>query len=59
MPHVYAHAVELATTVLTVAGMGYYLVALVAGSAVFSRGKTEQNALEFLRLARAASPAQV
>jgi ribulose-phosphate 3-epimerase len=32
---------------------------LVAGSAVFSRGKTEQNALEFLRLARAASPAQV
>jgi ribulose-phosphate 3-epimerase len=32
---------------------------LVAGSAVFSPGKTEQNALEFLRLARAASPAQV
>src|ERR1700710_1987572 len=31
---------------------------LVAGSAVFSPGKTEQNALEFLRLARAASPAQ-
>ena len=30
MPHIYAHAVELATTVLTVAGMGYYLVALVA-----------------------------
>jgi ceramide glucosyltransferase len=31
MPHVYAHAVELLTTVLTVAGMGYYLAALVAG----------------------------
>jgi ribulose-phosphate 3-epimerase len=32
---------------------------LVAGSAVFSPGRTEQNALEFLRLARASSPAQV
>jgi ribulose-phosphate 3-epimerase len=33
---------------------------LVAGSAVFERGKTEQNARELLRLAReAASPAAV
>jgi ribulose-phosphate 3-epimerase len=32
---------------------------LVAGSAIFSPGKTEQNAQEFLKLARAAIPAQV
>jgi ribulose-phosphate 3-epimerase len=32
---------------------------LVAGSAIFNPGKTEQNAQEFLRLAHAASPAQV
>ena len=32
---------------------------LVAGSAIFSPGKTEQNAHEFLKLARAAIPAQV
>jgi ribulose-phosphate 3-epimerase len=32
---------------------------LVAGSAIFSPGKTEQNAQEFLQLARAAIPAQV
>jgi ribulose-phosphate 3-epimerase len=31
---------------------------LVAGSAIFSPGKTEQNAREFLKLARAASSAQ-
>ncbi|MGA2250765.1 bacteriohopanetetrol glucosamine biosynthesis glycosyltransferase HpnI [Terracidiphilus sp.] len=37
MPHVYAHAVELATTVLTVAGMGYYLVALVAAYVYLAR----------------------
>ena len=30
MPHVLAFAVEIATTVLTVAGMGYFLAALVA-----------------------------
>lgn len=32
MPHVYAHAVELVTTALAVAGLGYYVVALVAAS---------------------------
>jgi ribulose-phosphate 3-epimerase len=32
---------------------------LVAGSAIFAPGKTEQNAHEFLTLARAATPAQV
>jgi ribulose-phosphate 3-epimerase len=32
---------------------------LVAGSAIFSPGKTEQNAVEFLKIARAAVPAQV
>ncbi len=32
---------------------------LVAGSAIFAPGKTEQNAQEFLTLARAAIPAQV
>jgi len=32
---------------------------LVAGSAIFSPGKTEQNAQEFLKLARAAAPAQI
>ena len=32
---------------------------LVAGSAVFSPGKTEENAREFLKLARAVVPAQV
>ncbi len=32
---------------------------LVAGSAIFSPGKTEQNAREFLDLARAVSPVQV
>ena len=32
---------------------------LVAGSAIFSPGKTEQNAREFLELARIASPVQV
>ncbi|WP_058187425.1 bacteriohopanetetrol glucosamine biosynthesis glycosyltransferase HpnI [Terracidiphilus gabretensis] len=37
MPHIYAHAVELATTVLTVAGMGYYLVALVAAYVYLAR----------------------
>ena len=37
MPHIYAHAVELATTVLTVAGMGYYLAALVAGYVYLAR----------------------
>jgi ceramide glucosyltransferase len=37
MPHVYAHAVELATTMLTVAGMGYYLAALVAGYVYLAR----------------------
>jgi ribulose-phosphate 3-epimerase len=31
---------------------------LVAGSAIFSPGKTEQNAREFLKTARAASPGQ-
>ena len=30
MPHALAHAVELVTTVLTVAGMGYFLAALIA-----------------------------
>ncbi len=30
MPHVLAHAVELATTALAVAGMGYFLAALIA-----------------------------
>jgi ribulose-phosphate 3-epimerase len=32
---------------------------LVAGSAIFAPGRTEQNAQEFLKLARAATPAQV
>jgi len=32
---------------------------LVAGSAIFAPGKTEENAREFLKLARAASPAQI
>jgi ribulose-phosphate 3-epimerase len=32
---------------------------LVAGSAIFSKGKTEQNAVEFLKLARAAGSVQV
>ena len=32
---------------------------LVAGSAIFAPGKTEQNAQEFLTLARAVAPAQV
>ncbi|WP_353068063.1 ribulose-phosphate 3-epimerase [Tunturibacter empetritectus] len=32
---------------------------LVAGSAIFSPGKTVQNAVEFLKIARAAAPAQV
>ena len=30
MPHVFAHAVEIVTTALAVAGMGYFLAALVA-----------------------------
>ena len=30
MPHALAHAVELVTTVLTVAGMGYFVAALIA-----------------------------
>jgi ribulose-phosphate 3-epimerase len=32
---------------------------LVAGSAIFAPGKTEQNAKDFLKLARAATPAQL
>jgi ribulose-phosphate 3-epimerase len=32
---------------------------LVAGSAIFAPGKTEQNAEDFLKLARAATPAQL
>jgi ribulose-phosphate 3-epimerase len=32
---------------------------LVAGSAIFSHGRAEQNAREFLEVARAAAPAQV
>jgi ribulose-phosphate 3-epimerase len=31
---------------------------LVAGSAIFSPGKTQQNAQEFLKTARAAAPEQ-
>jgi hypothetical protein len=30
---------------------------LVAGSAVFQKGRTQQNAIELLRIARAAAPA--
>jgi ribulose-phosphate 3-epimerase len=30
---------------------------LVAGSAVFEKGRTQQNAAELLRVARAAAPA--
>ena len=30
MPHAFAHAVEIVTTALAVAGMGYFLAALVA-----------------------------
>jgi ribulose-phosphate 3-epimerase len=29
---------------------------LVAGSAIFKKGRTEHNATEFLRIARAAAP---
>ena len=51
MPHVYAHAVELATTVLTVAGMGYYLVALVAAYVYLAR-----RGRQLRELARAKTP---
>jgi ceramide glucosyltransferase len=44
MPHTLAHAVELATTALTLAGMGYYLAALIA-------------AYVYLAIRRASSPA--
>ena len=33
MPHVIAHSVEIATTLLTLAGMGYFLAALIAAQA--------------------------
>ena len=30
MPHILAQAIEIATTVLAVAGMGYFLASLIA-----------------------------
>jgi ceramide glucosyltransferase len=45
MPHVYAHAVELVTTALTVAGMGYYLVALVAAYVYLARRDSQLRGL--------------
>lgn len=52
MPHVYAHAVELVTTALTVAGMGYYLAALLAAYVYLARrgselGKIARDAASF------------
>jgi ceramide glucosyltransferase len=41
MPHTIAHAVELATTALTVAGMGYYLAALVAAYVYLARRRSQ------------------
>lgn len=36
MPHVLAHSVEILTTVLTIAGMGYFLTAIVAARVFLS-----------------------
>jgi ceramide glucosyltransferase len=36
MPHVLAHSVEILTTVLTIAGMGYFLAAIVAARVFLS-----------------------
>lgn len=41
MPHTIAHAVELVTTALTVAGMGYYLAALVAAYVYLTRRRSQ------------------
>ncbi|HEX8811087.1 MAG TPA: bacteriohopanetetrol glucosamine biosynthesis glycosyltransferase HpnI [Terracidiphilus sp.] len=41
MPHTIAHAVELVTTALTVAGMGYYLAALVAAYVYLGRRRSQ------------------
>lgn len=38
MPHALAHAVEIATTALTVAGIGYFLAVLVAARIFLGRG---------------------
>lgn len=43
MPHALAFAVEIATTVLTVAGMGYFLAALVAAQ-LFTRERRRPQA---------------
>ncbi len=39
MPHALAHSVEILTTVLTVAGMGYFLAAMVAARVFLSGGR--------------------
>jgi ceramide glucosyltransferase len=40
MSHVLAQSVEILTTVLTVAGMGYFLAAMVAARAVLAARRT-------------------
>jgi ceramide glucosyltransferase len=40
MPHALAHAVELVTTVLTVAGMGYFVAALLAARVFLLKRRT-------------------
>jgi ceramide glucosyltransferase len=48
MPHTIAHAVELVTTALAVAGMGYYLTALLAAYIYLARrGKQLRNPAAF------------
>ncbi len=44
MPHALAFAVEIATTVLAVAGMGYFLAALVAARLFLAERRREQPA---------------
>jgi ceramide glucosyltransferase len=40
MPHALAHSVEILTTVLTIAGMGYFLAAMVAARVFLSARRT-------------------
>src|SRR5580693_5993248 len=44
MPHVIAQSVEIATTVLTLAGMGYFLAALVAAQVFLSARRAPRPA---------------
>ncbi|MDR3754018.1 MAG: glycosyl transferase, partial [Terracidiphilus sp.] len=44
MPHILAQAIEIATTALTVAGMGYFLASLAAARSFLGERRAPQAA---------------